>query len=103
MHTEPLTTEEIFALRTGVVPENTEPFREWCAVTLLDYTKTQGQPFYGLVTTVKIGDMPFLRLDIPAAGEEPEHTLFFGPQAIRSLRPMSEEHTRAYLRYYAHP
>ena len=69
----------------------------WAIVELFGHNKIAGH-----VTTAIIGTSGMLRIDVPAVGETPGYTRFYGPGAIYSLTLVTEELARAALRAIRH-
>jgi hypothetical protein len=53
------------------------------------------QRIAGHVSEATIAGGAFIRVDVPAVGEDVAHTRYFGPSAIYSISPVSEEVARA--------
>lgn len=66
-----------------------ERFEQWAIVDLFGH-----QRLAGLVTEAEIGGCAFVRVDVPAVGEEQPFTRYFGQGAIYSLSPVAEEIAR---------
>jgi hypothetical protein len=71
-----------------------EKFEHFAIVDLFGHLKIAG-----LVTEATIGGCSLLRVDVPAIGEQPAYTRYFGQAAIYSLTPVSEEIMRSALEY----
>lgn len=54
----------------------------------------------GKVTEQTIAGHGFLRIDVPAVGEQQAYTRFFGADAVYSITPVSEEIARAMCAHY---
>jgi hypothetical protein len=65
-------------------------FESWCIVELFGH-----QRIAGLVTEQTIGSSSFVRVDVPACGDVPEYTRFFGNGAIYAINPVAEPIARA--------
>lgn len=59
---------------------------EWCLVELFGHQKIVGK-----VTEATIAGGAFLRVDVPAVAENKPYTRFYGPSAIYSINPITEE------------
>lgn len=64
--------------------ENT--FNEWALVELFGHNKIVGK-----VSEATLAGGAFLRVDVPAIAENKAYTRFYGPGAIYSISPVSEE------------
>jgi hypothetical protein len=64
-----------------------EPF--WAVVEIFGHESLAGQ-----VSEGKIGSVCLVRVDVPAAGDQPAFTKFYGEKAIYSITPVSEELAR---------
>lgn len=71
-----------------------EKFEHYAIVELFGHLKIAG-----LVTEAVIGGCSLIRVDVPAVGEQPAYTRYFGQGAIYSLTPVSEEIARSALEY----
>jgi hypothetical protein len=71
-----------------------ESFKEFAIVELFGHQKIAG-----LVTEAVIGGCSLIRVDVPAIGDQPAYTRYFGQGAIYSLTPVSEEIARSALDY----
>ncbi len=58
----------------------------FCIVDLFGHQKIAGR-----VTEQTVGGQGFIRVDVPAVGNTPAFTRFYGPGAIYSITPVSEE------------
>lgn len=65
-------------------------FDQWCLVELFGHQRIAGR-----VTEQTVGGCAFVRVDVPAAGEQPEFTKLFGNGAIYAITPVTEEIARA--------
>lgn len=71
--------------------ENTrEGFEQFAIVEIMGH-----QTYAGLVTEQVIGGSSFVRVDVPAIGEDPGFTKLFGASSIYCITPTSEEFARA--------
>lgn len=77
--------------------ESTKPaFNEWALVELFGHQKIVGK-----VSEASLAGGAFLRVDVPAQGaDKPAYTRFFGPGAIYSINPVSEDIARGLLTRY---
>ncbi|HXF62313.1 MAG TPA: hypothetical protein VNK95_11895 [Caldilineaceae bacterium] len=73
-------------------PEPT--FETWAVIELFGHQKIAG-----LVTEAAIGGCNLIRVDVPATDRQPAYTRYFGPGAIYSITPVSEEIARSVLAY----
>lgn len=74
-----------------VNPDELQPkFDEWALVELFGHNKIAGR-----VSEATIAGGAFIRVDVPACGEQKAFTRYFGPSAIYSINPVSEEIARA--------
>ena len=64
-------------------------FNEWALVELFGHQKIVGR-----VSEASLAGGAFLRVDVPALNQEPGFTRFYGPGAIYSINPVSEEVAR---------
>lgn len=62
-----------------------EKFDQWALVELYGH-----QRIVGRVREATIGGCSFVRVDVPAVGEQKEFTRYFGQNAIYSLNPIAE-------------
>jgi hypothetical protein len=60
-------------------------FNEWGIVDLFGHQRIAGQ-----ISEQSIGGCSFIRVDVPACGERPAMTRFFGQGAIYSMTPTTE-------------
>lgn len=72
--------------------EETPKFLSWAIVELFGH-----QRIAGLATEQTIAGSGFLRVDVPEVGEIQPFTRIFGPSAVYSIIPTSEEIARAYI------
>lgn len=73
--------------------DNKPKFEEWALVELFGHQKIVGK-----VTESSLAGGAFLRVDVPSCGpEHPAFTRFFGPGAIYSINPISEETARGLM------
>lgn len=63
-----------------------DKFGSWAVLELFGHRRLGGY-----VTEQTIGGGAFIRIDIPAIDDEPAVTQFYGPAAVFSLTPTSEE------------
>lgn len=66
-----------------------QSFEQWCIVEVMGHQK-----FAGLVTEQVLGGASFIRIDIPAVGNQPEFTKMFGASSIYAITPCTEEVAR---------
>lgn len=64
-------------------------FDEWALVELFGHQKIVGR-----VSEATLAGGAFLRVDVPEVGGSPAFTRFYGPAAIFSINPISEEVAR---------
>lgn len=69
--------------------ESAAPFAEWCIVELLGHRRLAGY-----VQEVQLAGAGFLRLDIPAADDDPGRTQYIAPGSVYALHPVTEETAR---------
>jgi hypothetical protein len=69
-------------------------FETWAVIELFGHQKIAG-----LVTEAAIGGCNLIRVDVPATDQQPAYTRYFGPGAIYSITPVSEEIARSVLAY----
>lgn len=67
-----------------------QPFSEWAIVELLGHRRLAGH-----IQEVQLAGAGFLRLDIPAAGDDPARTQYIAPGSVYALHPTSEATARA--------
>lgn len=72
-----------------------ESFKEWCMVELFGHQKIVGQ-----VSEATLAGGAFLRVDVPAFNGAPAFTRYFGPSAIYSMSPITEEVARGLMDRY---
>lgn len=72
-----------------------EKFEEWCLVELFGHQKIVGK-----VTEAVMAGGAFLRVDVPAFNGSPAFTRFYGPSAIYSISPISEQMARDLMMNY---
>lgn len=65
-------------------------FENHCIVELFGHQKIAG-----LVTEQLIAGQGFVRVDVPATKHHPAYTRLFGPSAIYSITPVTEEIAQA--------
>jgi len=70
-------------------------FDTWALVELFGHQKIVGH-----VTEQEIAGKGFIRVDVPDFNGEKSFTRFYGPDAIYSLNPVSEEVARGLLTRY---
>lgn len=75
--------------------ENKEKFDQWALVELFGHQKIVGR-----VTEATLAGGAFLRVDVPAMGENKAYTRFYGPGAIYSINPVTEEIAMGLLQSY---
>ncbi len=66
-----------------------EQFSEWCLVELFGH-----QRIVGKVTEAVMAGGAFLRVDVPAFNGSAAFTRFYGPSAIYSISPVTEQIAR---------
>lgn len=66
--------------------EKQNGFNEWALVELFGHQKIVGR-----VSEATLAGGAFLRLDVPAVAENKAFTRFYGPSAIYSINPVTEE------------
>jgi hypothetical protein len=64
-------------------------FNEWALVELFGHQKIVGK-----VSEATLAGGAFIRVDVPAFNKEPAFTRMYGPGAIYSINPVSEEVAR---------
>lgn len=74
-----------------------QSFKEWCLVELFGHQK-----IVGMVSEATLAGGAFLRVDVPTFNGEPAFTRFYGPSAIYSINPVSEEVARGLMANYRH-
>lgn len=70
-------------------------FNEWALVELFGYQKIVGK-----VSEASLAGGAFLRVDVPAFDGQPAFTRFYGPGAIYSINPVTEEIARGLATSY---
>lgn len=70
-------------------------FKEWALVELFGHQK-----IVGYVTESSMAGGAFLRVDVPAFDASPTFTRFYGPGAIYSINPVTEEVARGLCEQY---
>ena len=70
-------------------------FNEWALVELFGHQKIVGK-----VSEASLASGAFLRVDVPAFNGSPAFTRFYGPGAIYSINPVSEEIARGLMANY---
>jgi len=70
-------------------------FDEWAKVELFGH-----QVIVGRVTQAEIAGGAFIRVDVPVTNGNPAFTRFFGPSAIYSITPVTEQIARDLLQVY---
>jgi hypothetical protein len=70
-------------------------FEEWALVELFGHQKIVGK-----VTEATLAGGAFIRVDVPKVDEQPGFTRFYGPGAIYSLNPVSQEIALQLVRRY---
>ena len=79
--------------------EPSEKFCEYAKLELFGH-----QQLAGRVSEQTIAGTGFIRIDVPAVGEAPEFTRFFGPSAVYSITPVSKDvATRLVTAYRSEP
>ena len=66
--------------------DNGNSFNEWALVELFGHQKIVGK-----VSEATLAGGAFLRVDVPAVAENKSYTRFYGPSAIYSINPVTEE------------
>lgn len=66
-----------------------ETFDQWALVEIMGHQRIAGR-----VTEAIIAGAPFLRVDVPARGEEKEFTRFYGASSIYCISPVTEDIAR---------
>jgi len=72
-----------------------ENFSEWCLVELFGHQKIVGK-----VTEATLAGGALLRVDVPAFNGAAAFTRFYGPGAIYSISPVSEQIARDLMSNY---
>jgi len=75
--------------------ENKSSFNEWALVELFGHQKIVGK-----VSEATLAGGAFLRVDVPALDASPAFTRFYGPGAVYSINPVSEEVARGLMTRY---
>lgn len=70
-------------------------FNEWALVELFGHQKIVGK-----VSEAALAGGAFLRVDVPAVAENKAYTRFYGPGAIYSINPVTEEIAIGLLQQY---
>lgn len=70
--------------------ESTEGFKSWAIVEVMGHSV-----YCGYATDASIGGQSFLRVDVPAFGNQPAFTKYLGTGSIFSITPTDEETARA--------
>jgi hypothetical protein len=74
---------------------NKSQFNEWALVELFGHQKIVGK-----VSEASLAGGAFLRVDVPALGSGAAFTRFYGPGAIYSINPVTEEIARGLMTQY---
>lgn len=74
------------------MPEETSKFDQWAVVELFGHQRTAGR-----VSEQIVAGQGFVRVDVPAVEDQEGFSRLFGPGAIYSIIPTSEEIVRAYV------
>lgn len=82
-------TENAF-IDIGREPAQDETFDEWAIVELMGHRRLAGR-----IREVQLAGAGFLRLDIPAAGDDPGRTQYIAPGSVYALHPVDEATARA--------
>lgn len=77
------------------MPEEKQPFEEWALIELFGHQKIVGK-----VTEASLAGGAFLRVDVPAFNGAKAFTRFYGPGAIYSINPVTEEIARGLMEQY---
>ncbi len=72
--------------------EKPEKFDEWCLVELFGH-----QRIVGKVTEAVMAGGAFLRVDVPAFNGSAAFTRFYGPSAVYSISPVTEDIARGLM------
>jgi len=75
--------------------DNGSSFNEWALVELFGHQKIVGK-----VSEATLAGGAFLRVDVPAQAENKAYTRFYGPGAIYSINPVTEEIALGMLQRY---
>lgn len=73
----------------------TNSFNEWALVELFGHQKIVGK-----VSEATLAGGAFLRVDVPEFNGNPAFTRFYGPGAIYSINPVTEEIARGLMTQY---
>lgn len=73
----------------------TNSFNEWALVELFGHQKIVGK-----VSEATLAGGAFLRCDVPEFNGNPAFTRFYGPGAIYSINPVTEEIARGLMTQY---
>jgi hypothetical protein len=68
-------------------------FDEWALLELFGHQRMAGR-----VRNASIGGGSFIRVDVPALGEQEALTRFISPNAVYAITPMSEKTVRTLIR-----
>lgn len=66
-----------------------EPFHTWAIVDIFGHERIAGE-----LSEQTIGGGSFIRVDVPAVGDQQAFTRFYGDKAIYSIQPVSEDIAR---------
>jgi hypothetical protein len=72
-----------------------EKFEEWAIIDLFGHQRIAGK-----ISEQQVGGSSFVRVDVPAIGEQKPFTKLFGPGAIYSITITDEETAIAAAEYY---
>ncbi len=70
-------------------------FNEWALVELFGHQKIVGK-----VSEATLAGGAFLRVDVPASSGGPAFTRFYGPGAVYSINPVTEDIARGLMTHY---
>lgn len=70
-------------------------FAEWCLVELFGHQKIVGK-----VSEATLAGGAFLRVDVPGFNGEAAFTRFYGPSAVYSISPVTEQIARGMMEQY---
>lgn len=70
-----------------------QSFHAWAIVEIFGHQKIAGE-----VSNFTIGTATFIRVEVPTTKDQKAFTRFFGPAAIYSINPVTEEIVRAAAR-----
>lgn len=73
--------------------QSSPSFDAWALVELFGHQKLAGR-----VSEQTIAGQGFIRIDVPAVEDQPGHTRLYGPNAIYSITPCSEQIARGYCK-----